>query len=626
MTNLPQVSGERALPAITKIALVIAGLCFSNTTTVIAQTIQPDRNLVVQAAPRPAGQGMGTQRVALVVGNGSYKDSPLANPVNDARAVQAALKESGFTVIYRENIDQRGMLAALREFGDQLRGGGGGVGTGLFYYAGHGMQIKGRNYLIPVGSNVEREDEVAYGAVDAQAVLDKMEAAGNATNIMILDACRNNPFIRASRSGAVGLAQMDAPIGTLVAFATSPGNVASDGTGQNGLYTQHLLTAMRQPGVKLEDVFKQVRANVRRDSQNKQVPWESTSLEGDFYFKAAAEVPQSGEALETALWDAVKNTPQALEVRIYLNRYPQGHFVAQAQARLKQLEPTAAPVAATLPLKIPAPPAAAVANSAATQTTLIAPLPGEGRPENAQAEFDRRTAELLVSLAAASANKPNTSVAPPAQIASARPAPQTNSAGYTTGDRWRYQTVDKFKQEVINNWSRNVEGVNPDGSLKLNGGFVSWNGRGDIAFVKGSSNDYLREYSPPLSIVPTSLAIGHSQRFSSNLVWRNAGGNNGTSELSGSLKVVGKEQVKIPAGEFSALRVEMAGFSNVKNISTNNAYTSSFKEVFWYVPELRNFVAKEYEERNQIGAIQTFTRDELTSFSVRGAIEALARR
>ena len=212
MSKIPLNFNKSALFVTLNVAVAAAVFVLSGNTSVIAQTVQPDRNLIVQATLRPGGQVVGNQRVALVIGNGSYKDAPLANPVNDARAVQAVLKDSGFTVIYRENIDQRGMLAALREFGDQLRGGGtSGVGTGLFYYAGHGMQIKGRNYLIPVGSSVEREDEVAYGAVDAQAVLDKMEAAGNATNIMILDACRNNPFIRASRSGAIGLAQMTRP-------------------------------------------------------------------------------------------------------------------------------------------------------------------------------------------------------------------------------------------------------------------------------------------------------------------------------------------------------------------------------------------------------------------------------
>ena len=597
--------------AMLNIASVVA-ICLNLATHAAAQSTLQDRNLTVQAAPRPAGLVVRSQRVALVIGNGNYKDAPLANPVNDARAVQAALKDSGFTVIYRENIDQRGMLAALREYGDQLRSGGGGAGTGLFYYAGHGMQIKGRNYLIPVGSNVEREDEVAYGAVDVQAVLDKMEAAGSATNIMILDACRNNPFVRASRSGAVGLAQMDAPIGTLVAFATSPGNVASDGAGQNGLYTQHLLTAMRQPGLKLEDVFKQVRANVRRDSQNKQVPWEATSLEGDFYFKLPAALPSIEDALEAALWDAVKTTSQPMELRIYLNRYPQGRFATLAQARLKQLEPAGA-TAATATTGAPDKPTVL----AAAQPTKPAAIAGAvalgnaAKEDELQAEFDKRTAELLASLssaAAPTANKP-TVVAPP------KPAPQVSSSGYTTGDRWRYQTVDKFKQEVTNNWSRNVDGVNPDGSIKLNGGFVGWSARGDISFVRGKTTGYLREYSPPFKFIPSSLVVGHTEPFSHNLVWRNAGGSSGTEERSGNLKVLGKEQVKVPAGEFSAIKIEVTGFGNGR--TSGGAYTVSFKEVSWYVPELRNFVAKEYEQRNR-GQIEFFTRDELTSYSVRG--------
>ena len=146
------------------------------------------------------------------------------------------------------------------------------------------MQVKGRNFLIPVDAQIQREDEVAYNSVDAGQVLDKMEAANNRLNIVILDACRNNPFARSFRSGSSGLAQMDAPVGTLIAFATAPGSVASDGQGQNGLYTQHLLQSMQIPGTKIEDVFKNVRAGVRKDSAGRQIPWESTSLEGDFVF------------------------------------------------------------------------------------------------------------------------------------------------------------------------------------------------------------------------------------------------------------------------------------------------------------------------------------------------------
>jgi Caspase domain len=230
--------------------------------------------------PAPKAVATPEQRIALVIGNGKYKEAPLLNPVNDARAVAKALGRSGFKVVQKENIGRAEMQVALREFGDALRKGG----VGLFYFAGHGVQVKGRNFLIPVDANIEREDEVAYNSLDANQVLDKMESANNRLNIVILDACRNNPFARSSRSSGAGLAQMEAPVGTFIAFATAPGSVASDGKGRNGLYTQHLLRAMARPGVKIEDVFKDVRGGVRRDSQGRQVPWENTSLEGDFVF------------------------------------------------------------------------------------------------------------------------------------------------------------------------------------------------------------------------------------------------------------------------------------------------------------------------------------------------------
>jgi hypothetical protein len=189
------------------------------------------------------------------------------------------------------------MEAALRTFGQKLRAGG----VGLFFYAGHGMQVKGSNYLIPVGADIGDEDEVRFKALDANAVLAKMESAGNGLNLMVLDACRNNPFGRGwRRGGAEGLAQMDAPTGTYIAFATGPGRTASDGTGANGLYTQHLLEALQQPGLKVEEVFKRVRVGVRRSSKDQQVPWDSSSLTGEFYFRSGgAPAPTAPTDLAT---------------------------------------------------------------------------------------------------------------------------------------------------------------------------------------------------------------------------------------------------------------------------------------------------------------------------------------
>ena len=237
------------------------------------------------------------ERVALVIGNSNYQVAPLKNPVNDARDIARALGTMGFAVIYKENLTQNDMKRAIRSFGERMRNGG----IGLFFYAGHGVQVKGVNYLVPVDAKVEREEEVEYECVDAGFVLAQMESARNSMNIVILDACRNNPFARGFRSASRGLAQMDAPSGTLIAYSTAPGSVASDGSASNGLYTQELLKFVQAPNVSIEEVFKRVRISVRELTQGKQTPWESSSLTGDFYFTGSASVKASSSAINTAV-------------------------------------------------------------------------------------------------------------------------------------------------------------------------------------------------------------------------------------------------------------------------------------------------------------------------------------
>ena len=244
-----------------------------------------------QSAPGEPRSASG-RKLALVIGNSKYRESPLINPANDATAIARALGDLGFTVTALIDANLAQMTDATRQFGDRLERGD----VGLFFFAGHGMQIKGRNFLIPVDADIRREDEVQYKSYDASQVLDKMESAHNAINIVILDACRNNPFARSFRSSSSGLAQMDAPVGTYISFATGPGKVASDGTGGNGLFTQHLLVALKTPNLKVEDVFKRVRTQVMKDSKGQQVPWDSSSLTGDFWFQPAqaAGPPPSG--------------------------------------------------------------------------------------------------------------------------------------------------------------------------------------------------------------------------------------------------------------------------------------------------------------------------------------------
>jgi Caspase domain/Bacterial Ig domain len=244
----------------------------------VAVTRVEDRPL----PPAPVGVPVAgsEKRVALVIGNSQYKEAPLRNPTNDARGMAAILRELGFEVTLGEDLSKREMGEAIRAFGQQLRGGN----VGLFYFAGHGVQVNGINYLIPIGAQIEKELDVEFEAVHVDRVLAEMEAAENKMNIVILDACRGNPLARSSRSGTRGLAPVLAPSGTLIAYATAPGSVAADGDGRNGLYTEVLLQQIRLPDLKIEDVFKGVRRAVKAKSRGRQVPWETSALEGDFYF------------------------------------------------------------------------------------------------------------------------------------------------------------------------------------------------------------------------------------------------------------------------------------------------------------------------------------------------------
>lgn len=220
------------------------------------------------------------QRVALLIGNADYKSDPLRNPINDVRAMDSMLTSLGFDIIKVENATQREMDEAISQFGKKISN----SGVGLFYYAGHGIQVSGENYLVPVGANIEVEGDVKYKAVNVGTVLAKMEAAGNRLNVVLLDACRNNPFARSWRSANKGLAKADAPKGTFIAYATAPGSVAGDGAGNNSFFTEALLRAMKIKGLTIENVLKQVRKDVDYRSSGKQIPWSSSSLIGDFYF------------------------------------------------------------------------------------------------------------------------------------------------------------------------------------------------------------------------------------------------------------------------------------------------------------------------------------------------------
>lgn len=274
------------------------------------------------------------QRVALVVGNSAYPASPLKNPGNDARAMAARLKELDFDVILVENLRTRQIAPVLRDFRSRLRPGA----VALFFYAGHGIQIKGMNYLPTVDAEIASEEDVPFNSINVGQLLDLMEDTKTQLNIMFIDACRNNPFSRRFRSATSGLARMDMPSGSLISFATRPGSVADDGDADHGLYTQSLLAQIGTPGLAVEQTVERVVAGVKKSSSGQQVPWMEATLDGDFYF-AAAPVPMADQsaAFELSFWDSIKGSNDPDDFRAYLKQYPQGRFAALAESRLHHL-------------------------------------------------------------------------------------------------------------------------------------------------------------------------------------------------------------------------------------------------------------------------------------------------
>jgi uncharacterized caspase-like protein len=245
----------------------------------------------LQGAP---GAGGDERKAALVIGNGAYKVGALKNPVNDAQAMAASLRNLGFDVVLRENTSLRDMIEAFRSFSMSART----ARVRVLFYAGHGVQVKGRNYLLPVDTEIRAEDEVPAKSADLNELLERLGQMQQGINIVILDACRNNPFSGAEIVGPdgrrlkfrgatpAGLAPVEAPLGSMVAFSTAPGGVALDNPGEkNSLYTKHLLGYMQSPGLPVELLFKQVRLSVARETGRVQVPWESSSLTGDFCFR-----------------------------------------------------------------------------------------------------------------------------------------------------------------------------------------------------------------------------------------------------------------------------------------------------------------------------------------------------
>ncbi len=286
------------------------------------------------------------RRVALVIGNDAYIDLPsLNNAGTDARGVAAKLRQLGFDVILKLDIGRRNFGRAIAEFETKL----GAADVGLVFYAGHGIQAGGRNYLIPANARVEVEDDLPYEGVDSGHLLDAMKRAGSRLNIVIMDACRDNPLPRRSRSTARGLTVTAVPSGikgTAIVYSAAPGQIAQDGPkGGHGVFTGALLAVLDQPGLSLEQVFKETAKRVSLATNGKQDPWINSSVKGDFIFNpgaaamAATAPSRGGGAAELLFWKSVKDSGDRAAFQAYLDQYPTGTFAVLARLKLEQAVP-----------------------------------------------------------------------------------------------------------------------------------------------------------------------------------------------------------------------------------------------------------------------------------------------
>ena len=338
------------------------------------------------------------ERIALVIGNETYAERPLENPVNDAEAMSAKLEGLGFEVTTLKNATLTEMRIAVKRFGRLARQGQ--STDAVVFFAGHGAQLYGANYLMPVNAQMGNEDEMTGSALELGTILRAIEGRQNGVNIVILDACRDNPLAALTRGGSRGLAPVKpAETGTLILFAARPGQTALDGeTGKNGVFTSAILEALDKPGLDEDDFFELVSATVERRTSKKQIPWTEGRISGDFVFNlnapavvnvnpapASPVAPRSDR--EVVFWETVRDSEDEALYLAYLEQYPRGDFVAIARIKLKRLV-----IARLKPEKLKKA-ETAQREPKAPQATSIAPQPATPAPDTKQARIESLLAD-----------------------------------------------------------------------------------------------------------------------------------------------------------------------------------------------------------------------------------------
>lgn len=505
------------------IKAALAGVLL-NWTTARAQTSgqAPRRELRAQSSLMTSGGSLLTvPRRALVIGNSSYSIGPLKNPANDATAIAEELKRQGFEVTLGLDVRRDEMLQLIGAYSQALAHT---KPVALFYFAGHGLQIAWRNYLVPIDATIAQPKDVQERCVDVNAVIEGIGKAANPMNVVILDACRDNPFAAQSRVEQKGLSQLDAPPWTLLAYATSPGNIAIDGDGANSLYTEHLLREIKVPEAKIEDVFKRVRLGVRRRSNGRQIPWESTSLEEDFWFippRAVLQLAQEEAERARRLQDA----PEAERARLeQLEKARQQEREREYQAEVALWEK------------------ADGANEPGLLEEYLRRYPSGRFAELAQLQLDR-------VLAAQGEKK--------IQIGSAHGNPFTKGSafadtGYKIGDSYTFAVDDRVKQET-RRFTQRVTQVT-DNEIIFNDGRLVFDRLGNLLKLPDG-----RRYTGRQDY-PLEFAIG--KKWKTRYSVKNETGARWEPEFE--FRIVRRERVTVPAGSFDCFVIEGEGWSSTE--------------------------------------------------------------
>jgi len=569
-----------------------------------------DRNLTATerkpaAAPPATGASLLiAPRYALVIGNSSYGFGPLKNPANDAKSLGEELKRTGFEVTIGLDLSRAQMLEAIRAYAESLNKS---KAIGVFYFAGHGVQLAWRNYLLPTDAEIRRIEDIEAKCVDVNAVIEGIAKAENPMNVVILDACRENPFAGVKLEQK-GLSQLDAPPSTLLAYATAPGNLASDGDGANGLYTEQLLREIKVPEAKIEDVFKRVRLTVRRRSNGQQVPWESTSLEEDFWFippkemqkLAAAEADRVRKEKEAErLWQerierAQREEAERLRKEAEASRARQE---AEEKRRRQQIERTYKEEQERRRKQEESDRAyeeelrfwtrVADAKEPGPIEEYLRRYPSGRFCELAQVQLDRLLAaqgERKVEAVSSTANPYSQGTA-------------TLKAAWKVGDSYTYNVMDLYSKVVSRTNSVRITDVTDTQVIYNSGRLITDHLGNNIALPDG------RRFTPS-QFIPTEYRVGKRWRTRYNVSTPRFGDFRTTFDL----RISARERVTVPAGTFDAYRVDAIGVSE-------GAQLSRHEITFWIAPDrCRRGIARNEIRRNQY-TILLAERSELASFT-----------